>query len=540
MKLVKPQMVGFLQQTLEVRAKFLCTFGVPLLFEIGPQATLLPEVELWRLLGSELPPEATFDPGVPKTQGEYIVIGEAFAPAGQSVSSCHVRTRVGPLEKLLFVSGDRRWSHGAPTAPEAFQSLPIVWPRAYGGPDFADNPLGKGHRPIALGGQVVHELPNVEDPRRPMRTLSDQPLPASFAPLDMLWPERAQKRGTYDRAWMETRFPGLPDDFDWSFFNVASADQRTPQSFTGSEPIRIENMHPSLPVLSGQLPGVRARGFIRRGNAAAELEEVDLRLDTVWLFPKLARGVVVFHGAVEVTEDDSRDVHEAVFALEALGAAKSADHYRAALLRRADPEEGAIATLDDRDLMPDGFELPDYEPKDQPGAARNAKERATFERRIDEARALVVSHGLDPDEHAPHVPDPLPPPVTLETLPARLKEARETQARSELESAEMKRARMADVKQKVEEAGLDWSVFEAEFSPDAPGGPPKFSAKGELARLAKIADECRAAGADMSELDGYLADPKFSRHDVLRGSEHAGGLSSRRASPQSTPKAPAG
>src|SRR5688572_15765335 len=103
MKLVKPQMVGFVQQTLEVRGKFLCTFGVPVLFELNADPKLLPEVELWRLLGAELPPEVPFDPGVAKTRSEYLVIGEAFAPEKKPVSSCHVRVRLGALEKLLFV-----------------------------------------------------------------------------------------------------------------------------------------------------------------------------------------------------------------------------------------------------------------------------------------------------------------------------------------------------------------------------------------------------------------------------------------------------
>lgn len=509
MKLVKPQMLGFVQQTLEARGKCLCTFGVPLLFEIGGEAKLLPEVELWRLLGAELAPDLQFDTGVAKSRSEYVVVGEAFAPEAKPVGSCHVRVKLGALEKMLFVTGDRQWVHGAPSAPVPFQTMPIVWQRAYGGPGLADNPVGKGHRPIdAGGGRIVHELPNIEDPRRPMRTLSDQALPATFLPLDMLWPERAKKRGTYDKTWMETRFPGLPDDFDWSFFNVAAEDQQAPQPFAGDELLRLENLHPTLPVVSGRLPGVRARGWVRRHRAEAELEELAMRLDTVWLFPKLERGIVVFHGAIEVAEDDSRDIHQAVFALEALGSPKPLEHYQQSLLRREDPEEGPLATLDDRDLMPEGFTLPDIEPKERPGELRDQRMRRAFEEKIQETRDLVASYGLDPDIHASKIPPPPPPPATLETLPARLKQAKEEAARSELEAQQLRQTLTEHAKKEVESMGLDWKFFEEEFSQTGPGGPPKFRAQAELDRLQKLADECRAIGFDPEELDGYLADPK--------------------------------
>ena len=100
-----------------------------------------------------------------------------------------------------------------------------------------------------------------------MRTLSDQALPATFLPLDMLWPERAKKRGTYDKTWMETRFPGLPDDFDWSFFNVAAEDQQAPQPFAGDELLRLEGAFTGT---TGVLPAlVPAGGELRTGQDGA-------------------------------------------------------------------------------------------------------------------------------------------------------------------------------------------------------------------------------------------------------------------------------
>jgi uncharacterized protein YjbI with pentapeptide repeats len=535
MRVVKPQALGFLQRSLEVRGKFVCSFGVPLLFQFGNEPKLLPEVELWKFLAAELDPETQFDLGVPKSHGEYLVIGDAFAPEGKPITACHVRVRLGTLEKLLFVSGDRRWVNGVPSQPVPFLSLPIRWNQAYGGPAFPSNPVGKGHRPLERDGVPWHALPNVEDPRRPMRTLSDQPLPASFAPLDPSWAAHARKRGTYDRAWLETRFPGLADDFDWSFFNVSAPDQRQDGAFRGDEPLSLENMHPSQPSQRGQLPAVQGRCFVRRHTADAELEPVELRLDTVWLFPKHERGVVVFHGMLEVSEDDARDVFEVVLAAEALGAPKSLDHYRENLRLRLDPEEGQLASLDDGPLMPEWFIAPKT-PDPQPSPVEERLQEAAAER-VALARATVESHGLDADEHAASWPGIVP--VSLEGLPTTIREAIERSERARVEEERNKQKKLEAVKTLVEESGVSWEMIKEEFSPDAPGGPPQFSAQAELDRLQQLADECRVTGFDISELDDYLADQQLRGRlfEAERAMQDGYRRSAHRRNPARTPSA---
>jgi hypothetical protein len=58
------------------------------------------------------------------------------------------------------------------------------------------------------------------------------------------WPARLKDLGTFDDKWFEDRWPGLPDDFDFKYFNLAPEDQRMDDWFQGNETIRIAGMHP--------------------------------------------------------------------------------------------------------------------------------------------------------------------------------------------------------------------------------------------------------------------------------------------------------
>ena len=143
--------------------------------------------------------------------------------------------------------------------------LDLTWNKAFGGPGFARNPQGKGHDPIITesGGKVL-PLPNVEYPDRPVTSPSDRPEPAGFMPLDLMWPQRHAKTGTYDDTWFRERWPYFPEDFDWTFFNVTPEDQWAKEFFSGEEDIELTNMHPRHPRLLSRLPRLRHRIFIHR------------------------------------------------------------------------------------------------------------------------------------------------------------------------------------------------------------------------------------------------------------------------------------
>jgi uncharacterized protein YjbI with pentapeptide repeats len=512
MRFERPQQLGLTHRVVEAEGKYLCTFGLPMLFSFDSPGRILPDVELWKFLGEQLDPDALFDVGVPKHGAEYVVIGQAFAPTSVACEGCHVRARVGGLEKLLLVYGDRRWTDGAPGRPTPFQRMPLRWSHAFGGTGHADNPVGKGH-----AARDQSELPNIEDPSQPLRRASDTLQPACFAPLDATWPMRASKAGTYDAAWLESRFPGMPRDFRWSFFNVAPADQWQADAFRGDEALRFENLHPTQPLLTGQLPGVRGRCFIKRHvrhGTAASLEEVPLALDTLWLFPAQARGVLVFHGMLETQEDDASDVALVLLACEALGNPKPFSHYEAVLARRTDPEYGLIHSLCDADLMPDAsVEAPLPQPP-AGSAAIEARMQRRAARDRDRARALCVAQGLDPDRYVPSWTSEQEPLPTLDRLPELLRRLR-AESETQTKRAREQQQQLPGLREVHQTAG----VAHESSSMTAPSGPPTFSARAQNEQLDALVDESRKRGMDASWLEQYAADP--ARREQLSSAEQA-------------------
>ncbi|HEX6864287.1 MAG TPA: DUF2169 domain-containing protein, partial [Thermoanaerobaculia bacterium] len=91
---------------------------------------------------------------------DVLLLGRAWAGQGRAVPVIDCRVRVGPVARTVRVFGERRWRRGMvsarPSAPEPFESVPLVWERAFGGQhargDGAQvlweerNPVGCGFR----------------------------------------------------------------------------------------------------------------------------------------------------------------------------------------------------------------------------------------------------------------------------------------------------------------------------------------------------------------------------------------------------------
>ena len=84
-------------------------------------------------------------------------------------------------------------------------------------------------------------LPNLEDPRMPIRDWKDKPAPAGFGFISRNWVPRVQYAGTYDEKWQQERFPLLPYDFDLMFFNGASPDLIVTPHLRGGESVSVVN-----------------------------------------------------------------------------------------------------------------------------------------------------------------------------------------------------------------------------------------------------------------------------------------------------------
>lgn len=353
MKIFKERRHALFNRPVEIAGKHYLSLGVMLYFDLSAPDELHTEQELWKELVALLGPEMILDQGWPKPHAEVLCAGHACAPGGKPTPAVKVRLRCGPVDKTLNVFGDREWQRGNDgvlrlSQARPFTTMPLDWRHAFGGPEFKDNPLGKGIEAVTRpdGTQVI-PLPNVEGatPASPLiGAPTDRPAPASFGPVDLMWPMRARKNGTYDDAWVKTRWPALPDDMNYEFFCMAPEDQYLPGHFDGSEAIEVEGMHKDLPRISSRLPRYRVRAFVTRRDkkepedlSKASFDEVGLKPETLWLFPEILRGVVLWRGMVACADDEYSDLGRLFVADEATASApKPLEHYRDIQLKKAD------------------------------------------------------------------------------------------------------------------------------------------------------------------------------------------------------------
>ena len=68
-----------------------------------------------------------------KKTTDIVVVGQAYAPEGREVTQLDCGFKVGTLQKVLRVFGDRTWGAFGPSRPEPFVTMPLVGARAYGG-----------------------------------------------------------------------------------------------------------------------------------------------------------------------------------------------------------------------------------------------------------------------------------------------------------------------------------------------------------------------------------------------------------------------
>lgn len=144
---------------------------------------------------------------------EVLLLGRAHAPGGKPVSEMKVALTLGVVRREIVVIGDRVWEgegkKARPSRPAPFQSMPLVFERAFGGRaevlidvespvEVVDplNPDGKGFNHVEQArniGQIMkspkgfpryettRELPNLEDPNHRIRRWEDSQVPTCWA-----------------------------------------------------------------------------------------------------------------------------------------------------------------------------------------------------------------------------------------------------------------------------------------------------------------------------------------------------------------------
>jgi hypothetical protein len=226
-----------------------------------------------------------------KAGTDVLLIGNAWAPGARAVPHVSVGLSVAGRQKTIAVFGDRVWRDGKPSAPAPFESMPLVWERAFGGVHrrgdqvLAEerNPIGRG---FAGGRSAVDmeglPLPNLEDPAAPLEQISQVPAPACFAPVAPSWLPRRAYAGTYDDAWQRGRAPFLPDDFDPRFFQCAAPEVAFDRYLQGGERVHVTGVTPDAPI-EFTVPDARLHVAVTVAGAsrepAANLETLTIEPD---------------------------------------------------------------------------------------------------------------------------------------------------------------------------------------------------------------------------------------------------------------------
>ncbi|HEY2620757.1 MAG TPA: DUF2169 domain-containing protein [Acetobacteraceae bacterium] len=505
MRVIKPQTLGLLTRPFEFRREFWLGCAAIAFLPIGGSPSLLLETALWPFLAEELPPDQPLDAVIPKARAEFVMVAHAFAPGGVVAPMVSTGARLGLVTKQLDVIGDREFDRtsGQITEPVAFSQMKLDWTRAYGGRDFADNPLGKGVTADGSDGRIFP----VENIMRRNPDGERTRGPAAYGPVDQMWPVRTKLSGTYDDAWLKQDFPGFARDIDWHFFNIAPADQWLPQPLTGNETYAFKNLHPDHPLLEGRLPGIAARLFVSRKAQGGDggFEEVPLTPTTVWFFPHRERLVLVYHGRTRLAEEDGSDIARVVLGADRIGAPRPVEDFHSVMVKRTDPKHGALYALRDQDLVPAELLLPavaDAGPS--PLQQILARQIRRADREAAASREKMRALGLDPDRFLG--PSPPPPDLTmpaLEELPAIIAAA-EAQARTEKEKAEAAAiAKKAETAAQLAASGMPEEEIR-QLLDAKPKGPPAFSAAAMQSQI----DAIRAMGLMTPEAEVQLASPE--------------------------------
>ena len=196
--------------------------------------------------------ESDFAPYKPKCDILF-ANATAYALEGKAISRWPVGVRVGQWEKRLTVTGPRFLERGLGgmrlTEPEPATTAQIRYEHAFGGtcqwpitpvaeqaPEllrrFDANPIGCGwtDRDWLKKSRIADiDAPRIEAFEQPFKQKHadrlDYPV-VGLGPIGRWWQPRLKLAGTYDDEWKQSRWPRLPLDFDFAYWNCAPEDQQ--------------------------------------------------------------------------------------------------------------------------------------------------------------------------------------------------------------------------------------------------------------------------------------------------------------------------
>ena len=380
-----PELVSFSAQPVDWQGKLHQSFTLSLGFDLISGTLLAPDA-VYASAMKALEDTAILDSGLPKKEAEWLLAGKACAPKDQKVTSLVVDIQLAGSSRRLLVE-----------EKEAFTACALSWDKTWG--CATENPNG------LVPGNLT---------RAPV-TDKDLPFGQPACPLPRAaWPCRMQKMGTYDKNWLSQRWPGVPDDFDWSFYNLSQPCQRLTDGITGHEPYLLTNLHPCERRIAGHLPQKTLKLLIERQG---EWFACPVHADTVWFFPNQLAGMIIWHAMVSCQDESASDISTVRVEMT--------------------HEEAQTKTGEKKEEMP---------------AQASEKEETPAEASEEKSATVPLAA---PTVHAQG--GPLPEPASAETAPELPKPAAKVPEPPQNHAAELSQAldeNIADINQGLAEAGL--------------------------------------------------------------------------------------
>ena len=233
----------------------------------------------------------------PKPRTDVLVNAIARAPRGAAATKWPVFVEVGPVRKVLRVTGPGMWRRSilggwSRSEPAPCDRVPIRYEYAFGGAAIrrrsgsaeewlsfsSQNPIGRGW---IDSGMDEREVPaaQIEDPDHLIRSAGDRPPPAGLGALHRSWQPRLELAGTFDQKWLDTRWPHLPANFNFAHYNAAQPGLIAPGYLRGDEEVKLGGLLPGPFEHRFALPGYTMIKSIRLGDGPEVL--VKMHLDTI-------------------------------------------------------------------------------------------------------------------------------------------------------------------------------------------------------------------------------------------------------------------
>lgn len=222
-----------------------------------------------------------------KPRTDVLVTANACSDGGVPRQHWNVGLSIGNKKKAFTVTGPRHWvkKMGATVATdiEPVSKVAIRYENAFGGTSqngakqvaFEANPVGTGF------GQVKSDrvrIPQILPLGKIDINYGEQVEPVGLGPVAPHWQPRSQRVGTCDLIWRKTRFPDLPEDFNFEFYNSASTGMTLDGYANGIEKIQLQNLSEEG-VLTFGLPGIDLASLMR--YRSGEMVPGPMPLDTI-------------------------------------------------------------------------------------------------------------------------------------------------------------------------------------------------------------------------------------------------------------------